>query len=139
MLANEVAIIFVAVFVVEAALIILGNAFTIFVFSTPTRTSDIRRTCYLLINLAFADLFVGITEPIILGTKKFHDMRATTTKPRWNERDKHTEGKKRKCSTRSMDTRSNATFCIKCIGVFSRPDFPRARFCCVKTVASSCC
>ena len=82
MLANEVAIIFVAVFVVEAALIILGNAFTIFVFSAPTRTSDIRRTCYLLINLAFADLFVGITEPIILGTKKFHDMRATTTKPR---------------------------------------------------------
>ena len=28
-----------------------------------------------------------------------------------------------------MDTRSNATFFIKCIGVFSRPDFPRARFC----------
>ena len=56
-----------------------------------------------------------------------------------NERDKHTEGKKRKCSTRSMDTRSNATFFIKCIGVFSRPDFPRARFCRVKTVASSCC
>ena len=81
MLANDVAIIFVVVFVVEAALIILGNAFTIFVFSAPTRTSDIR-TCYLLINLAVADLFVGITEPIILGTKKFHDMRATTTKPR---------------------------------------------------------
>ena len=47
--------------------------------------SDIRykkNLLYLLINLAFADLFVGITEPIILGTKKFHDMRATTTKPR---------------------------------------------------------
>ncbi|CAH3105496.1 unnamed protein product, partial [Porites lobata] len=63
-------IIFVVVFVVEAALIILGNAFTIFVFSAPTRTSHIRITCYLLINLAFADLFLGITEPIILGTKK---------------------------------------------------------------------
>ena len=87
MLANDVAIIFVVVFVVEAALIILENAFTIFVFSAPTRTSHIRRTCYLLINLAFADLFVGITEPIILGTIKFHDMRATTTKPRgMNER-----------------------------------------------------
>ena len=82
MLANDVAIIFVVVFVVEAALIILGNAFTIFVFSAPTRTSHLRRTCYLLINLAFAGLFLGITEPIILGTKKFHDMRATTTKPR---------------------------------------------------------
>ena len=82
MLANDVAIIFVVVYAVEAALIIFGNAFTIFVFSTLTRTSHIKRTCYLLINLAVADLFVGITEPIILGTKKFHDMRATTTKPR---------------------------------------------------------
>ena len=72
MLANDVAIIFVVVFVVEAALIILGNAFTIFVFSTPTRTSHIRRTCYLLINLAIADLLVGITEPIILGMEKYH-------------------------------------------------------------------
>ena len=44
MLANDVAIIFVVVFVVEAALIILGNAFTIFVFSAPTRTSDIYET-----------------------------------------------------------------------------------------------
>ena len=76
------AIIFVVVFVVEAALIILGNAFTIFVFSTPTRTSHIRRTCYLLINLAVADLLVGITEPIILGMEKYHQMTATTSNPR---------------------------------------------------------
>ena len=82
MLANDVAIIFVVVFVVEAALIILGNAFTIFVFSTPTRKSHIRRTCYLLINLAVADLLVGITEPIILGMEKYHQMTATTSKPR---------------------------------------------------------
>ena len=75
-------IIFVVVFVVEAALIILGNAFTIFVFSTPTRTSHIRRTRYLLINLAIADLLVGITEPIILGMEKYHQMTATTSKPR---------------------------------------------------------
>ena len=79
MLANHVAIIFVVVYVVEVALIILGNAFTIFVFSTLTRTSHIKRTCYLLINLAVADLFVGITEPIILGTSKFHKMTATTS------------------------------------------------------------
>ena len=82
MLANDVAIIFVVVFVVEAALIILGNAFTIFVFSTPTRTSHIRRTCYLLINLAVADLLVGITETIILGMEKYHQMTATTSNPR---------------------------------------------------------
>ena len=80
MLANHVAIIFVVVYAVEAALIIFGNAFTIFVFSTLTRTSHIKRTCYLLINLAVADLFVGITEPIILGTSKFHEMTATTSK-----------------------------------------------------------
>ena len=79
MLANHVAIIFVVVYVVEVALIILGNAFTIFVFSTLTRTSHIKRTCYLLINLAVADVFVGITEPIILGTSKFHKMTATTS------------------------------------------------------------
>ena len=82
MLTKDVAIIFVVVFVVEAALIILGNAFTIFVFSTLTRTSHIRRTCYLLINLAVADLLVGITEPIILGMEKYHQMTATTSKPR---------------------------------------------------------
>ena len=82
MLANDVAIIFVVVYVVEVALIILGNAFTIFVFSTLTRTSHIRRTCYLLINLAVADLLVGITEPIILGMEKYHQMTATTSKPR---------------------------------------------------------
>ena len=76
------AIIFVVVFVAEKALIILGNAFTIFVFSTPTRTSHIRRTCYLLINLAVADLLVGITEPMILGMEKYHQMTATTSKPR---------------------------------------------------------
>ena len=82
MLANDVAIIFVVVYAVETALIIFGNAFTIFVFSTLTRTSHIRRTCYLLINLAVADLFVGITETIILGTSKFHRMTATTSKLR---------------------------------------------------------
>ena len=80
MLANDVVIIFVVVYAVEAALIIFGNAFTIFVFSTLTRTSHIKRTCYLLINLAVADLFVGITEPIVLGTSKFHEMTATTLK-----------------------------------------------------------
>ena len=80
MLANDVAIIFVVVYAVETALIIFGNAFTIFVFSTLTRTSHIKRTCYLLINLAVADLFVGITETIVLGTSKFHEMTATTSK-----------------------------------------------------------
>ena len=102
MLANEVAIIFVAVFVVEAALIILGNAFTIFVFSTPTRTSHIRRTCYLLINLAVADLLVGITETIILGMEKYHQMTATTSNPRGINETNPLRGKRENGLPRAM-------------------------------------
>ena len=29
-----------------------------------------KRTCFLLINLAVADLLVGISEPVVLATKK---------------------------------------------------------------------
>ena len=102
MLANDVAIIFVVVFVVEAALIILGNAFTIFVFSTPTRTSHIRRTCYLLINLAVADLLVGITETIILGMEKYHQMTATTSNPRGINETNPLRGKRENGLPRAM-------------------------------------
>ena len=35
-----------------------------------------KRTCLLLINLAVADLLVGITEPIVLSTEKFDKMTA---------------------------------------------------------------
>ena len=54
----------------EAVLIVLGNRFTIFVFWTER--SRLKRTYFLLINLAVADLLVGITELIVIGTAKSH-------------------------------------------------------------------
>jgi len=66
---NALAITFIGIFITEAIVIILGNTFTIFVFWT--QRFHIKRTCFLLISLAVADLLVGITEPIVLGTDKF--------------------------------------------------------------------
>ena len=56
----------------EAVLIVFGNAFTISVFWT--QRSHLKRTYFLLINLAVADLLVGITELIIIGTAKSHNV-----------------------------------------------------------------
>ena len=53
-------IVFVGIFALEAVVIIIGNVFTIFVFWT--QTLHLKRTCFLLINLAVADLLVGIAE-----------------------------------------------------------------------------
>ena len=57
-------ILFVHVFV--SLLVFIGNFFTIFVFWK--HRSKLKRTSFLLINLAVADLFVGITAPIVVGT-----------------------------------------------------------------------
>ena len=59
-----VVIVFAAVF--ESLLIIIGNIFTIFVFWK--HRNRLKRTCFLLVNLAVVDLLVGFTEPIALGT-----------------------------------------------------------------------
>ena len=45
--------------------IIVGNVFTIFVFWK--HRNSLRRTFFLVINLAVADLFVGFTEPLSIG------------------------------------------------------------------------
>ena len=60
------------IYTLEAVLIVFGNAFTIFVFWTER--SRLKRTYFLLINLAVADLLVGITEFIIIGTAKSHNV-----------------------------------------------------------------
>ena len=57
-------ILFVAVFV--SLLVFIGNVFTIFVFWK--HRTKLKRTSFLLVNLAVADLFVGFTAPIVLGT-----------------------------------------------------------------------
>ena len=60
-----VAIVFIVIFALEAAVIIIGNVFTIFVFKTQARL-QLKRTCLLLINLAVADLLVGVGEVVVL-------------------------------------------------------------------------
>ena len=62
----------VVIYSVQAIIIIAGNTFTIFVFWT--QRSRLKRTYLLLINLAVADLLVGISELIVIGTVKSHDL-----------------------------------------------------------------
>ena len=57
---NDAIIAFSVIFVLEAVTIIIGNTFTIFVFLSQRLYH--KRTCFFLINLAIADLLVGITE-----------------------------------------------------------------------------
>ena len=57
--------------ILESLIIIAGNIFTIFVFWKHRK--KLKRTSFLLINLAVADLFVGITEPIALGALNIPD------------------------------------------------------------------
>ena len=64
---NVIFITFAVIFVLETVVIIIGNTFTIFVFWS--QRISLRRTCFLLINLAIADLIVGIAAPIVLATE----------------------------------------------------------------------
>ena len=60
-----IAIVFIVIFALEAAIIIIGNVFTIFVFKTRSGL-PVKRTCLLLINLTVADLLVGVGEVVVL-------------------------------------------------------------------------
>ena len=62
----------VIIYTLEAVLMVFRNAFTIFVFWTER--SRLKRTYFLLVNLAVADLLEGITEFIIIGTAKSHNV-----------------------------------------------------------------
>jgi len=59
-------IVFVCGILVESFIIIAVNIFTIFVFWK--NHSGLKRPSFLLINLAVADLFVGLTESIAMGS-----------------------------------------------------------------------
>ena len=63
------AITFIIIYILEAVFIIIGNSFAIFVFWKQRLHQ--KRTCFLLINLAVADLLVGLSEFIDLSTGKF--------------------------------------------------------------------
>jgi len=73
-MANALVITFIVIFITAAIVIIIGNTFSIFVFWT--QRFHLKRTCFLLINLAAADLLVEISEPIVLGTEKIRKMTA---------------------------------------------------------------
>ena len=62
---NAIAIVFIVIFALEAAAIIIGNVFTIFVFKTQSGP-HLKLTSLLLINLAVADLLAGVGEVVIL-------------------------------------------------------------------------
>ena len=81
-----VSITFVVIFVLEAIIIIIGNTFTVFVFWT--QRTHLKRTCLLLINLAVADILVGIAESILLGSEKFLRIKGIASDEgnvRWNK------------------------------------------------------
>ena len=80
---NSTAITFVVIYVLEAVFIIIGNSFAIFVFWKQKLNQ--KRTCVLLINLAVADLLVGIAEPIVLTTGKFSKMTAVRGREKQTE------------------------------------------------------
>ena len=66
MLLSTTAIVLVVIVTIEVTIIVMGNALTIFVFWT--QRLRLKRTFLLLINLALADLFVGLGEALVLAT-----------------------------------------------------------------------
>ena len=62
---TSLSLVFSVVFFLEGVSILLGNIFTIFVFWK--HRAELKRTSYLLVNLAVADLLVAISILIILG------------------------------------------------------------------------
>lgn len=67
---NVAVVIICSIISVESVFILIGNIFTIYVFWT--HRARLKRTSFLLINLAIADLLVGATEPIAIGTGAIH-------------------------------------------------------------------
>ena len=68
MMSNTAIIVILFAALLESLIIIVGNIFTIFVFWK--HRNKLKRTSLLLINLAAADLLVGLTEVISIGTYK---------------------------------------------------------------------
>ena len=66
MLLSTTEIALVVIVTLEATIIVMGNVFTIFVFWT--QRLRLKRIFLLLINLAVADLFVGLGQALVLAT-----------------------------------------------------------------------
>ena len=65
-------ILFTSAFTVETLIIIIGNTLTIFVFWT--HRFHLKQTYFPLLNLAIADLLVGVTESTVLSNKKIPNL-----------------------------------------------------------------
>lgn len=65
-MSNAAAIVICSIISLECVFILIGNIFTIYVFWTHRK--HLKRTSYLLINLAVVDLLVGLSEPVAIGT-----------------------------------------------------------------------
>ena len=65
-MSSAVFIVFCVVLSIEYFIICIGNTFTIYVFWKTRRT--LQKASYLLINLAVADLFVGVMQITLLAT-----------------------------------------------------------------------
>ena len=66
MSSNTIAIIVLSVDILESLLVFTGNIFTVFVFWI--HRNELKRTYFFLINLAVADLLVGLLEIAMIGT-----------------------------------------------------------------------
>ena len=66
-MSSAVFIVFCVVLSIEDFLICIGNTFTIYVFWKKRR--NLQKASYLLINLAVADLLLGVWQMILLGTQ----------------------------------------------------------------------
>lgn len=67
---NVAVVIICSIISVESVFILIGNIFTIYVFWI--HRARLKRTSFLLINLAIADLLVGAIKPIVIGTGVIH-------------------------------------------------------------------
>ena len=77
-----IAVVFIVIFALEVAVIIIGNVFTIFVFKTQSGL-HLKRTYLLLTNLAVADLLVGVGEVAVLVIHRIPRTEITSLSPSW--------------------------------------------------------
>ena len=65
-MASTAATVICSIAAFESLLILTANTFTVYIFWS--HRNKLKRTSFLLINLAVADLLIGFTEPVAIGT-----------------------------------------------------------------------
>ena len=67
-MASTAAIVICSIAAFQSLLILTANTFTVHVYIFWSHRNKLKRTSFLLINLAVADLLIGFTEPVAIGT-----------------------------------------------------------------------